>query len=76
MNVHFKRLFSEITSVCRTILRFFNILTLQQRNLDIQCTGPIYAQVFTSDLKLSRPEWKKVIFIQMLPPHINQNGSA
>ena len=36
MNGHFKRLFSEITSVCGTILRLFNIITLQQRNLDMQ----------------------------------------
>ena len=36
MNGHFKRLLSEITSVCRTILRYFNKLTLQQRNLDMQ----------------------------------------
>ena len=36
MNWHFKTLLSEITSVCRTILRFFNILALQQRNLDMQ----------------------------------------
>ena len=27
-------------------------------------------------LPLSRPEWKKVFFMQMLPPHINQNGST
>ena len=38
--------------------------------------GPIYGQVLTSDLQLSRPEWKKVFFMQMLPPHINQNGSG
>ena len=36
MNGHFKRLFSEIISVCRSILPFFSILTLQQRNLDMQ----------------------------------------
>ena len=36
MNWHFKRLFSGSTSKCRTILRFFNILALQQRNLDMQ----------------------------------------
>ena len=35
-----------------------------------------FAQVLTPDLKLFRPEWKKVFFTQMLPPHINQNGSA
>ena len=60
MNGHFKRLFSEITSVCRTILQFFNILTLQQRNIATEKhAGPIYAQVLTSDIKLSRSEGKK-----------------
>ena len=74
MNRHFKRFFSEITSVCRTILQFVNILTLQQRNLDMQDRFmPRYSLPTKSYPVLNG---KKVFFMQMLPPHINQNGSA
>ena len=72
MNGHLKRLFSEITSVCRTILRFFNILTLQQRNLDMQERFmPRYSLPTKSYPVLNG---RSVIFMQMLALDINQNG--
>ena len=75
MNGHFKRLFLEITSVCRTILRFFLIFSRCNKETLIYRTDLCPGIHFR--LKVI-PSWmeKRSFFIQILQPHINQNGSA
>ena len=63
----FNRIFSEITSVCRTILRFFNILLLQQRNLDIQNR---FMPIYSLPTK-SYPDLNGKKIMQTLQPDIN-----
>ena len=74
MNWHFKRLFSKIKSVCRTILRFFLIFSRCNKETLI-CRIDLCPGIYFR-LKVITSWMEKVFLMQMLPPHINQNGSA
>ena len=66
--------FRKLHPYAERFFDFSNILTLQQINLDMKDRFmPRYSLATISYPVLNG---KKCLFMQILPPHINQNGSA